>query len=257
MGKVVRERSETIYVATKIPPKDAVWPEQSGVPAEETFPAEHVVACTEQSLRNLGLETIDVQQFHVWSDEWVNQGDWLQGVQKLKEQGKVKFFGISINDYQPANAIKLIETGVVDAVQVIYNIFEQTPEDELFPACERHQVGVIVRVALDEGGLTGKITPETAFEESDFRSKYFQGDRKQQVYDRVLKIASDLNITLDQMPETALRYVLSHPAVSTVIPGMRSVRNVERNCRVGDGRGLPKEQIVKLKAHRWIRNFYE
>jgi aryl-alcohol dehydrogenase-like predicted oxidoreductase len=257
VGKVVRERSETIYVATKIPPKDAVWPAQSGVPAEETFPAEHVVACTEQSLRNLGLETIDVQQFHVWSDEWVNQGDWLQGVQKLKEQGKVKFFGISINDYQPANAIKLIETGVVDAVQVIYNIFEQTPEDELFPACERHQVGVIVRVALDEGGLTGKITPETAFEESDFRSKYFQGDRKQQVYDRVLKIASDLNITLDQMPETALRYVLSHPAVSTVIPGMRSVRNVERNCRVGDGRGLPKEQIVKLKAHRWIRNFYE
>jgi len=212
---------------------------------------------TEESLKNLGLETIDVQQFHVWSDEWVNQGDWLEAVQKLKEQGKLKYFGVSINDFQPENAIKLIETGVVDTVQVIHNIFEQSPEDQLFPACERHQVGVIVRVALDEGGLTGKITPNTAFEESDFRSKYFRGDRKQQVYKCVHNIASDLNTTLDQMAETALRYVLSHPDVSTVIPGMRSVRNVERNCQVGDGRGLPREQIEKLKAHRWVRNFYE
>jgi aryl-alcohol dehydrogenase-like predicted oxidoreductase len=137
---------------------------------------------TEESLKSLGLETIDVQQFHVWSDEWVNQGDWLEAVQKPKEQRKLKYFGVSINDFQPENAIKLIETGVVDTVQVIYNIFEQSPEDQLFPACERHQVGVIVRVALDEGGLTGKITPNTAFEESDFRSKYFRGDRKQQVY---------------------------------------------------------------------------
>jgi aryl-alcohol dehydrogenase-like predicted oxidoreductase len=227
------------------------------VSVAETFPAEHIIACTEESLKNLGVETIDVQQFHVWSDEWVNQGDWLETIQKLKEQGKVKCFGISINDFQPGNAIKLIEGGVVDTVQVIYNIFEQSPEDQLFPACERHQVGVIVRVALDEGGLTGKITPDAAFEESDFRSEYFRGDRKQQVYERVQKIASDLDITLDQMAETALRYVLSHTAVSTAIPGMRSVRNVERNCQVGDGRGLPKEQVEKLKAHRWIRNFYE
>jgi aryl-alcohol dehydrogenase-like predicted oxidoreductase len=203
------------------------------------------------------LETIDVQQFHVWSDEWVNHGDWQEAVQKLKQQGKIKYFGVSINDFQPANAIKLIETGIVDTVQVIYNIFEQSPEDQLFPACELHHVGVIVRVALDEGGLTGKITPDSRFEESDFRSNYFRGDRKHQVYERVQKIASDLGITLDQMAETALRYVLSHPAVSTVIVGMRSVRNVERNCQVGDGRGLPREQVEKLKAHRWVRNFYE
>jgi aryl-alcohol dehydrogenase-like predicted oxidoreductase len=257
VGQLAKERSETIYVATKIPPNNGQWPAQSGVSVAETFPAKHVIACTEESLENLGLETIDVQQFHVWSDEWVNQGDWLQAVQKLKEQGKIKYLGVSINDFQPENAIKLIETGVVDTVQVIYNIFEQSPEDQLLPACERHQVGVIVRVALDEGGLTGKITPDTTFEESDFRSKYFRGDRKRQVYERVQKIASDLNITLDQMAETALRYVLSHPAVSTVIAGMRSVRNVERNCQVGDGHGLPREQVEKLKAHRWVRNFYE
>lgn len=257
IGQLLRERSEAIYVATKIPPKNGIWPAQAGVSVAETFPADHIIACTEESLKNLGVETIDVQQFHVWSDEWVNQGNWLEAVQKLKEQGKLRYFGVSINDFEPANAIKLIETGVLDTVQVIYNIFEQSPEDALFPACELHQVGVIVRVALDEGGLTGKITPETRFEENDFRSHYFRGDRKRQVFERVQRIASDLNIPLDQMAETALRYVLSHTAVSTVIPGMRSVRNVERNCKVGDGRGLPEEQAEKLKAHRWVRNFYE
>jgi aryl-alcohol dehydrogenase-like predicted oxidoreductase len=221
-----------------------------------TFPAEHVIACTERSLKNLGLEMIDLQQFHVWSDEWVNEGDWLDGIQRLKEQGKLKHFGVSINDYQPENAIKLIETGVVDTVQVIYNVFEQSPEDKLFPACERHNIGVIVRVALDEGGLTGKITPDTSFEDSDFRSNYFRGDRKQHVYERVKQIATDLSITLDQMAETALRFVLSHRAVSAVIPGMRTVRNVERNCLIGDGRGLPAEKVEKLMAHRWVRNFY-
>jgi len=257
VGQLTKERSETIYVATKIPPKNGQFPAPRGVSVAETFPAEHVIACTDASLRNLGLETIDVQQFHVWSDEWVNHGDWQEAVQKLKQQGKIKYFGVSINDFQPANAIKLIETGIVDTVQVIYNIFEQSPEDQLFPACKLHHVGVIVRVALDEGGLTGKITPDSRFEESDFRSNYFRGNRKHQVYERVQKIASDLGITVDQMAETALRYVLSHPAVSTVIVGMRSVRNVERNCQVGDGRGLPREQVEKLKAHRWIRNFYE
>jgi aryl-alcohol dehydrogenase-like predicted oxidoreductase len=257
VGQVVRERSETIYIATKIPPKNRQWPAQSGVPVEETFPAKHVIACTEQSLRNLGLDTIDVQQFHVWSDEWIDQGDWLEAVDKLKKQGKIRFFGVSINDHQPENAIKLIETGVVDTVQVIYNIFDQSPEDQLLPACEHHNVGVIVRVPLDEGGLTGKITSDITFEEGDFRNNYFRGNRKQEVFDRVQKIASDLEISLDKMAETALRYILSHSAVSTVIPGMRSIRNVERNCQVGDGRGLPKEQLEKLKSHRWVRNFYK
>jgi aryl-alcohol dehydrogenase-like predicted oxidoreductase len=256
VGQVVKERSETIYVATKIPPKNGQWPAQSGVSVAQTFPASHVISSTEESLKNLGLESIDVQQFHVWSDEWVDQGDWLTAIQKLKQEGKIKHFGVSINDFQPENAIKLIETGVLDTVQVIYNIFEQSPEDRLFPACEKHQVGVIVRVALDEGGLTGKITPETTFEASDFRNRYFRGDRKQQVFEHVQKIVADLRITVDEVAEKALRYVLSHPAVSTVIPGMRSVRNVERNCQMGDGKGLPKDQLETLKAHRWVRNFY-
>ncbi|RED54681.1 aldo/keto reductase [Cohnella lupini] len=256
VGQAVREHSEKIYVATKIPPKNYQWPARAGVPAEDAFPAEHVIKSTEQSLQNLGLDTIDVQQFHVWSDEWVGHGDWMEGIRKLKEHGKIKHFGVSINDHQPANAIKLIETGLVDTVQVIYNIFEQSPEDELLAACIKHNVGVIVRVALDEGGLTGTITPDTKFESGDFREGYFRGDRKQEVFDRVNRITSDLGIEQEQMAETALRYVLSHPAVSTVIPGMRTVRNVERNMKVGDGLGLPSDQVQKLKAHRWIRNFY-
>jgi aryl-alcohol dehydrogenase-like predicted oxidoreductase len=252
VGRTIKKRSERIYVATKIPPKNYQWPAPSGVPVQEAFPADHVIECTEESLRNLGLESIDVQQFHVWSDEWADKGDWLDAVQKLKREGKIKFFGVSINDFQPENAIRLIETGVLDTVQVIHNIFEQAPEDQLFPVCEKRRVGVIVRVPFDDG----KITPETTFDPSDFRSDYFQGDRKQQVYDRVQKIVSDLGITLDQMPETALRYILSHKAVSTVIPGMRSVRNVERNCQTGDGQGLSKGQVQKLKPHRWEHNFY-
>ncbi|MCA1848642.1 MAG: aldo/keto reductase, partial [Actinobacteria bacterium] len=141
-------------------------------------------------------------------------------------------------------------------VQVIYNVFDQSPEDELFPACIEHDVGVIVRVPFDEGALTGRITPETTFEEGDFRNDYFRGDRKQEVYDRVRAIVSELGVSEDEVAEVALRYVLSHPAVSTVIPGMRSVRNVERNMAVADGKGLPEEQVQRLKAHRWVRNFY-
>jgi aryl-alcohol dehydrogenase-like predicted oxidoreductase len=257
VGKAIQEFSQRIYVASKVPPKNYQWPARNGVPVQEVFPAEHVIKSTETSLRNLGLEAIDVQQFHVWSDEWVKQGDWLEAVNKLKQEGKVRFFGVSINDNQPENAIELIKTGVLDTVQVIYNIFEQAPQDTLLPLCERDNIGVIVRVPLDEGSLAGTITPETQFDSSDFRDNYFRGDRKKQVYERVQTIASDLGIKLEQLPEIALRFVLSHPAVSTVIPGMRSVRNVERNCRIADGQGLPKEQAKQLEAHRWERNFYQ
>jgi aryl-alcohol dehydrogenase-like predicted oxidoreductase len=256
VGKVVAERDERIYVATKIPPKNGVWPAPDGVPVGEVFPGDYVRECTEQSLQNLGLEALDVQQFHVWQDDWVGSGDWLEAVDELKRDGKIRFFGVSINDHQPENAIRLIETGVVDTVQVIYNVFDQSPEDRLLPVCEEHGVGVIVRVPFDEGALTGRITPDTSFDEGDFRNHYFRGDRKRDVYDRVRTMTAELGVSEDEIAEIALRYILSHPAVSTVIPGMRSVTNVERNMAVGDGRGLPEDQVEKLKAHRWVRNFY-
>lgn len=256
VGQVVREREEAVYVATKIPPKNGVWPAPSGISPDETFPADHVRECTQRSLENLGFDAIDVQQFHVWSDEWVGEGDWLEAVEALKGEGVIRNFGVSINDHQPSNAIKLIETGVVDTVQVIYNVFDQSPEDELFPVCAEHGVGVIMRVPFDEGALTGNITPETTFDADDFRAHYFRGDRKERVDERVEAILSDLGIAREELPEVALRYVLSHPAVSTVIPGMRSVRNVERNTAAADGEGLPEERVRKLKDHRWDRNFY-
>ena len=256
VGRTVRTWDEAVHVATKIPPKNRIWPAPPGLHPDETFPADHVRECTETSLENLGLETIDVQQFHVWQDEWLGEGDWQEAVEDLKREGKIRHFGVSINDHQPANAIKLIESGLVDTVQVIYNVFDQSPEDKLLPACREHGVGVIVRVPFDEGALTGAITPETTFDAGDFRNDYFRDDRKRQVQARVRAIVSELGVTEDEIAEIALRYILSHPAVSTVIPGMRSVRNVERNMRVADGKGLPEDQVRLLKNHRWVRNFY-
>jgi aryl-alcohol dehydrogenase-like predicted oxidoreductase len=256
VGRVVRERSETIHVATKIPPKNGLWPARKGTRADETFPAEHVRACTEQSLRNLGLDTIDVQQFHVWDDDWVEQGDWREAIEDLRREGKIRFFGVSVNDHEPGNAVALVRSGAVDAVQVIYNVFDQSPEDELFPACREHDVGVLARVPLDEGGLTGRITPDTTFPDGDFRARYFRGDRRREVHERAQAIAADLGIDMEDLAEAALRFILSAEEVSSVIPGMRSVRNVERNCAVGDGRGLSPELVERLRAHRWVRSFY-
>jgi aryl-alcohol dehydrogenase-like predicted oxidoreductase len=256
VGQVVRERPERIYVATKVPPKNLTWPAPAGVPVEEAFPADHIKACAELSLANLGLERIDLLQLHVWSDEWVEQGDWREAVDELRAAGKIGFFGVSINDHQPSNGVRLVQSGAADTVQVIYNVFDQSPEDELFPACREHDVGVIARVPLDEGGLTGRIGPDTEFAEGDFRESYFRGDRKREVQERVRAIAADLGISEDELAEVALRFVLSDPTVSTVIPGMRSLRNVERNVAVSDRDGLPDDWREKLRAHRWVRDFY-
>ena len=200
---------------------------------------------------------IDLLQLHGWSDEWVDQGDWREAVDELRSSGKIGFFGISINDHQPHNALRVIESGAVDTVQVIYNVFDQSPEDELFPACREHGVGVIARVPLDEGGLTGTIGPDTEFPEGDFRASYFRGERKRELAERVSAITADLGISADELAEIALRFVLSEPTVSCAIPGMRSVRNVERNIAVSDGRGVPDGWREKLRSHRWLRNFYE
>jgi len=256
VGRAVRDFGGGIRVASKIPPKNMQWPAQAGVHADEAFPADWVVSCTETSLRNLGLDTIDVQQFHVWSDEWVGQGSWLEGIERLKADGKIGHFGVSINDHQPENAVKLVESGAVDSVQVIYNAFDQSPADRLFAATRAAGVGVIVRVPFDEGSLTGRIRPDTTFPEGDWRHRYFRGDRKQEVWERVNAIADELGVPVESMPEIALRFCLSHPAVSTVIPGMRSVRNVEANAAAAALGPLDEETLAVLARHRWDRNFY-
>ncbi len=257
VGQVVREREETVHVATKVPPKNRIWPAEEGAALDEVFPPGYVRECAEQSLRNLEMDTVDLLQLHVWNDDWADSDELLDEVGELQSSGKIRFFGISINDHQPSNGLRLVRSGAVDTVQVIYNVFDQSPEDELLPACREHGVGVIARVPLDEGGLTGRIDADTEFEGDDFRAHYFRGDRKREVHDRATAIATDLGIDESRLAEGALRFVLSEAAVSTVIPGMRSLRNVERNIAASDAGPLSADERERLRAHRWVRNFYE
>ena len=258
VGGVLRDHAgEHLVVATKIPPKNRVWPAPAGIDPSEAYPGEHIRESLETSLSASGLDAFDVVQFHVWSDEWVGRGDWLETIAALKQEGKIRHFGISINDYQPDNAIALVSSGHVDTVQVIYNVFHQEPTERLFPACVENGVGVIVRVALDEGGLTGRIAEKTTFPDGDFRNRYFGGNRKAEVAQHVAALTTDLGITTDEVAETALRYVLAAPAVSTVIVGMRTTRNVERNAKISDGIDLTEAELATLAQHRWERNFYQ
>ena len=256
VGSVLRDHPD-VLVATKVPPKNMVWPAPSGVAASDAFPGAHIRESLETSLAASGLEAFDVLQFHVWSDEWVGSGDWLETIAALKQEGKIRFFGVSVNDYQPSNVLDLVRSGTVDTIQVIYNAWHQEPEAELLPACAEHGVGVIVRVALDEGGLTGRITASSTFPDGDFRNRFFGGSRRAAVEEHVTALVSELGIAADDLPDTALRYVLDHPAVSTVIAGMRTVRNVERNAATSDGRRLTPEQRAVIARHRWERNFYQ
>jgi aryl-alcohol dehydrogenase-like predicted oxidoreductase len=256
VGQVVRAAGHKIYVATKVPPKNEKWPARPGVDISEVFPHDYIIRSTERSLKNLGLDTIDLQQLHVWNPEWIDREDWMRAFEELKKSGKVRAVGVSINDHQPDSALGIIETGLIDTVQVIYNIFDQSPEEHLFPLCIARNIGVISRVPLDEGGLTGRINKDTHFELSDFRSSYFEGDRKKEVAEHIAAIEHDLGIHNGAMPELALRFCLSQPAVTTVIPGMRSRHNVEFNCAIPGKGPLPEKVLAVLKRHAWNRNFY-
>jgi aryl-alcohol dehydrogenase-like predicted oxidoreductase len=252
VGEVARSRKERLYVAAKVPPKNLEWPARD-VPLRQVFTHDYIVMCTEQSLRNLGVETIDLQQLHVWHDNWTDESEWIDALLKLREQGKVRYFGLSLNDYQPWNAIKALRQGHIDTVQVIYNIFEQAPEDELYPVCQELNIGVIARVPFDEGGLTGAIRPDSVFPDNDFRSWFFSGDRKQKVFDRVERLKLLLGAEAESLAELALRYTLSHDAVSTVIPGMRTGKHVTANISYSDGRKLSAETMSRLKEFAWDR----
>jgi aryl-alcohol dehydrogenase-like predicted oxidoreductase len=257
VGRAVSETTHRVYIATKVPPKNRIWPARTGIGIEEVFPYDYILASTEQSLKNLGVEIIDLQQLHVWNPDWLDQDEWRRAFEDLKSSGKVRAVGISINDHQPDSALGIIETGLIDSVQVIYNIFDQTPERNLFPTCIKHKIGVLARVPFDEGALTGKITEDTVFPEGDFRGYYFRGDRKKQVQDRLAAIVRDLNLPdASHMAEIAMRFCLSHPAVSSVIPGMRSVSSVMGNVMASGQGPLPENTLEVLRDHVWDRNFY-
>jgi aryl-alcohol dehydrogenase-like predicted oxidoreductase len=257
VSRVVRDCPHKIHVATKVPPKNEQWPARPGIPISDVFPYDHIMRSTERSLQNLELDAIDLQQLHVWNPEWIGRDEWKRAFEDLKRSGKVKAVGVSINDHEPDSALEIIKSGLIDTVQVIYNIFDQTPEKNLFPLAIERNIGVIARVPLDEGGLTGRIDQHTQFDPAEFRAEYFKGDRKKQVAEHGAAIQRDLGIQNGAMPELALRFCLSQPAVSTVIPGMRSRSSVEANCSI-PGRGpLPEKVLAILRKHAWPRNFYD
>lgn len=257
VGQVVREAGGRVRVATKVPPKNRIWPARPGIGIEDVFPYDYIMSSTEESLRNLNIDCVDLQQLHVWNPEWIHRDEWRRAFETLKSSGKARAVGISINDHQPDSALEIIETGLIDSVQVIYNVFDQTPEAKLFPACIRHNIGVIARVPFDEGSLTGRIHENTVFPEGDFRNGYFKGDRKKQVAEHVNAIVNDLGLAdASALPGIAMRFCLSAPAVSTVIPGMRSISSVNGNV-VASGQGpLPADALEILRGHAWNRNFY-
>jgi aryl-alcohol dehydrogenase-like predicted oxidoreductase len=256
-GQAVSKSFRRIYAATKIPPKNRVWPASPTTPIAEVFPYDYILECTEESLRNLNTEQIYLQQFHVWTDAWTQTEEWRRAIETLRASGKVRYFGISISEHDPDSALEAVKTGLISAVQVIYNIFDQSPEENLFPLCQQMKVGVLARVPLDEGGLTGAITEDTQFQPGEFRESYFRGDRKRQVVQHVEALKKDLEGVPGTLAEIALRFCLSHPAVSSVIPGMRRVSTVESSCRAAAAGKLDPRTLAILKRHRWVRNFYE
>jgi aryl-alcohol dehydrogenase-like predicted oxidoreductase len=256
VGKAIRDARHRMFVATKVPPKNRLWPARPGIGIDDAFPFDYIIRSTEESLRNLRVDTIDLQQLHVWNPEWLEQDDWQRAFEELKISGKVRAVGVSINDHEPDSALGVMRSGSIDSVQVIYNIFDQSPERALFPLAQEMNVGVIARVPFDEGSLTGAITESLAFDPKDFRSTYFRGDRKRQVVEHVTALQHDLAGVDGALAEVALRFVISNPAVSTVIPGMRTVRNVERNAYASDKGPLDAGTIGVLKRHAWEKNFY-
>ncbi len=257
LGKLLRRHSDKkLYGASKIPPKNFKWPSKAGFQLKDCFPASHIIEYTEKSLKNLNVDQIDLQQFHVWEDAWSDQDEWKSAIEKLTKEGKVAHWGVSVNRWEPNNCLKTIETGMISSVQVIYNIYDQNPEDELFPLCKKMDVGIIARVPFDEGSLTGLLTYDTIFPADDWRSTYFVPENLTSSVDHANALKPIIPEGMD-MPEMALRFILSNPDVGTIIPGMRKIKHVQSNISCSDGQGLPKAKIDELRNHRWERQTTE
>jgi aryl-alcohol dehydrogenase-like predicted oxidoreductase len=253
LGEILqRNAGKGLVAASKVPPKNGKWPASPRDKYADVFPADHVFQYADMIRKKLRVDTIDLLQLHVWDDGWTGEKEFRETVEKLKRDKWIRSFGLSLNRWQPENGVKALHTGLVDVVQVIYNIFDQAPEDELFPVCQELNVGVIARVPLDEGSLGGKMTRETTFPADDWRAKYFGAENLAKTLDRVDKLKADLPPSLS-LPEAALRYILAHPAVSTIIVGMRKLDHVRQNIALSDAGPLDAEVLRKLKRHRWDR----
>jgi aryl-alcohol dehydrogenase-like predicted oxidoreductase len=253
LGDLVRAYPDRkLYVATKIPPKNRIWPSRSGFALEDVFPPDYIREYTEKSLANLGVERIDLMQFHVWEDAWATDERWQKALTDLQREGLITGVGVSVNRWEPDNVLETLRTGLIDAVQVIYNIFDQAPEDNLFPLCDALDVAVIARVPFDEGSLTGTLTKDSRWPAGDWRNTYFVPENLNASVDRAEALRALIPAGMS-MPELALRFILANPSVSTIIPGMRKLRHVDANIAASDGAALPAHIVAQLRAHRWDR----
>lgn len=253
LGKISQQNPERrLYSATKIPPKNLKWPSRREFTLEECFPPKHIEEYVHLSLSNIGAETIDLIQFHTWEDSWLANDRWVQQMDRLRKEGKIRAVGISINRWEPWNGVEAVRSGLIDAVQVIYNIFDQNPEDELFPACQEMDVGVIARVPFDEGTLIGNLTIDSSWPEGDWRNSYFVPENLKSSIEHVERLKPLVPDGLT-MAEMALRFILNNPIVSTVIPGMRKIQHVKSNLATSDAGPLDEQLAAALKPHRWDR----
>jgi aryl-alcohol dehydrogenase-like predicted oxidoreductase len=254
LGDLCRRHSGTrLFVATKVPPLDKRWPGRGSTPADQVFPYHHVMESTQTSLRHLGVDAIDLQQLHVWDDAWTGDDGWQRAAEALKRRGVIRAFGISVNRWEPHNVLRALDTGLVDSVQVVFNIFDQSPMDALFPACRRLAIAVIARVPFDEGSLTGTLTPTSYWPDGDWRNIYFAPRHLTATLERVAPIERLLASWGISLPDAALRFILAHPDVATTIPGMRRVRHVEANLAAAEATPLTAAQLDQLRAFRWDR----
>ena len=253
LGEILaRNPKQHLYATSKIPPLNDKWPASPQDHYRDVFPQNHVFEYAAKIRKALGVEVIDLLQFHVWDDSWTNEPEFYETVERLKAAGLIRSFGLSVNRWEPDNCIKAIRTGLVDVVQVIYNIFDQDPEDRLFPVCRELNIGIIARVPLDEGSLGGKLTAETRFPPEDWRARYFGPENLPETVARVEKLKPLVPAGMS-LAEMALRFILSNPVVSTTIVGMRKADHVQENIHAADRGGLSFQLLEKLRAHRWSR----
>ncbi len=253
LGRLVRANPDhRLYTASKVPPKNRAWPSRREHSLENCFPPAYVRKYIDLSLENTGLDRIDLMQLHTWEDSWLSDDRWVQELMRAKEGGKIGAIGISLNRWEPWNGIQAVRSGLVDCVQVIYNIFDQNPQEDLFPACREHNVGVIARVPFDEGTLTGTLTLESTWPEGDWRNTYFVEENLRSSVAHAEPLYT-LVPEGSSMPDIALRFILNEPVVSTVIPGMRKVRHVEANIASSDADPLEPALVEELYKHRWDR----
>ena len=257
IGEVLKHREGSkVYVATKTPPQDGAWPPSPYDEWNDRYPEKYLRENIDERRTNLQTDVIDLLQLHTWTRAWNGNPKPFEILRKIQQEGTIRQIGVSTPEYDQNSVIDLMRGGWVDSVQVIYNIFEQEPAAELLPVAKETGTAIIVRVAFDEGALTGKFTRDSTFAEDDFRRNYFAGDRLERTVDRVDRIKADINDSELSMPEVALKFVLAHPAVSTVIPGMRRVSQAEANCAVSDKPDLDADLLETLRGHRWNRAFW-